>query len=563
MPTPVRLSWELHTRADLRRTWATFSDTDRFNREAGLGFSFTEPPPGSTHIRRIGRMKRLGLELTWDELPFEYEAPHWYRSRREFHGGPARSFTASLRLRSSADGGTDVRYQVEVEPRNLLTVPAVKIDTNGATRKQLDRVLALLIDELDAGARPRDVPAGPLSAAGSERLRTLLPELPEGRLRDALEQLLRLGPLRDQYRLCPPLLADRWDADQTEVTGLLLQATRVGLLSLHWEVLCPSCQAPKAPISLNGVPAHCDSCQITYDGSFPDSVVVFFRPHPSVRRVEEPLDCIGSPALQRHILAQRPLLSGETVTLSAGLIEGPYRLRTWPMRGMASLEVSPGAPPTSLDVTASADRLDPPLLRAEPGQVEIQVHNPTPEPMRLVLESRWRPDGHMTAGRLLQEFPSALTLLPVDSQSPELTVQRASVLAVRRADGQHGDRLASDLRAARARHVVVARDQSVVALFDSADQMVEAWTALEPQQLLEVGVLAGPVQLLSHQGRTLPLGPTVDRALACMYGAPSGQAATPIESGADGELDAALTAQGLARGTALFSPAGLPVHWLR
>lgn len=562
MPTPVRLSWELHTRADLLRTWSLFSDTDRFNRVAGLGFTFTEPPPGSTHIRRIGRMKRLGLELTWDELPFEYEAPNWFRTRRVFHGGPAASFTATLRLRPNAQGGTDVRYQVEVEPRNLLTAPAVKIDTNGATRRNLDGVLAGMIRELDAATGPRDLPAGPLSAAGAQRLQALLPQLPEGDLRDQLEHTLRLGPLRDQYRLCPPLLASRWGVDARELTGLMLQATGLGLLSLHWEVLCPSCQAPKAPVSLDGVPVHCESCQISYDGSFPDSVVVFFRPHPSIRRVEEPVDCIGSPARQRHIVAQRPLLSGETVDLSVPLVEGPYRVRTWPMRGMASLDVYPGAPPTSLNVTVGPEALDPPLLRAEPGPVQMRVHNPTPEALRVVLESRWRPDGHLTAGRLLQEFPAALALLPVDSQSPALTVQRAAVLAVRRAGSGAGERLASDLRAARARHVLVARNQAVVALFDTAAQMVEAWQALQPQSELEAGLFAGPVQLLAISGRTLPLGPTVDRALRCMYAAPAGHAATPVEPGLDDELDEALAKHGVARRDALFSPVDLPVHWL-
>ncbi|MCP4809988.1 MAG: hypothetical protein GY913_07715 [Proteobacteria bacterium] len=68
MADPVRIQWELHTRADLDTTWLHLSDTDRFNRVAELGFTFTEAPDDSGEVVRVGHMNKLGLSLSWDEL---------------------------------------------------------------------------------------------------------------------------------------------------------------------------------------------------------------------------------------------------------------------------------------------------------------------------------------------------------------------------------------------------------------------------------------------------------------------------------------------------------------
>ena len=100
MATSHKLTWELHTQADITAAWASLSDTDRFNRLAELNFTF-EPAPAGSSVRRIGRMKRLGMVLTWDELPFTYEAPRWFKTRRIFHGGPAKEFSATLQLKES------------------------------------------------------------------------------------------------------------------------------------------------------------------------------------------------------------------------------------------------------------------------------------------------------------------------------------------------------------------------------------------------------------------------------------------------------------------------------
>ena len=80
----VRLAWTLHTRADLQSTWDLLSDTDRFNRVAGLGLRFEVQPTEDGGIRRMGWSQRIGMRLEWDEMPFQYEAPNWFITERRF-----------------------------------------------------------------------------------------------------------------------------------------------------------------------------------------------------------------------------------------------------------------------------------------------------------------------------------------------------------------------------------------------------------------------------------------------------------------------------------------------
>src|SRR3546814_1820454 len=75
-----------------------------------------------------------------------------------------------------------------------------------------------------------------------------------------------------------------------QVTELCLEANRVGLLNLSWNVLCPRCGGAKSQsASLDQLPqtAHCPSCNIAYDSSFTKNVEISFRPAPSIRRSEE------------------------------------------------------------------------------------------------------------------------------------------------------------------------------------------------------------------------------------------------------------------------------------
>lgn len=545
MAEPVRIQWELHTRADLDTTWLHLSDTDRFNRVAELGFTFTEAPDDSGEVVRVGHMNKLGLSLSWDELPFVYRAPHWFRTRRIFHNGPAAEFTASLRLKST-DTGTSILYSVEVVPRNALTTPVVAIELKTQTHSTLDRALKLLVSELDEGVAPRDKPAGALSTSGENRLVEGLAKL-DGRVAPHLADFLRSAPLREQARISPARLADRWGLSTADVTSCLLEATRAELLSISWSVLCPSCRQPKARMAPGQAQVHCPSCNIYYDATFPDSLAVHWTPHPAVRDVDLPVDCIGSPALQRHIVAQDEVPAGGVLELSVDLPPGAYRLRTWPMRGTASLDVYDDALPTSLEVRATAEALDPPLLRAAPGRRFLRLLNDSKRPLHILVEGRPRPAGTMTLGRLLQHHPGALDLLPFEARHDQVERWTGAVLAVR-----------GDVEVQGARHVYES-SQGQIATFATAQEAVQALRNLGALNGIGVGIASGEILDVLIGERRVPTGPAVEGALSAMASTPRGIPATPAVM--DDDLDAAFAALGLSRRNAGI-PTQTAVHWL-
>src|SRR5262249_61624905 len=99
------------------------------------------------------------------------------------------------------------------------------------------------------------------SASPYPRSRTSSPVL-HSHLRARLQQLAQmpmqqdlLAPLQrhlqestdeEVLRMQPYALAETWYGAPREVLRLFLYATKVGILTLKWELMCPNCRVPKA-----------------------------------------------------------------------------------------------------------------------------------------------------------------------------------------------------------------------------------------------------------------------------------------------------------------------------
>ncbi|MFZ0712498.1 MAG: hypothetical protein WAM53_20835, partial [Terrimicrobiaceae bacterium] len=100
--------------------WPALSNTDWMNRALGLPavrYEFTANPEGgsTTHART----RLAGLEAVWQEFPFEWLEPEFYRVRRVFEGGPLREANGGIDL-IRQPGGTRVKVVAEIFPRNAL-----------------------------------------------------------------------------------------------------------------------------------------------------------------------------------------------------------------------------------------------------------------------------------------------------------------------------------------------------------------------------------------------------------------------------------------------------------
>ncbi len=519
MQKPIVLSWDLVTRASLREAWAAMSDTDRFNRVAEAGFTFTPGDASRDGARTQGTIKKLGLTVSWDEEPFSYRAPHWFRIERRFHSGPAERLVANARLSRRAEGGTRIEYALEITPRGFFSRTILGIDLRATTERKVGAALKLLVATLDQETPVEKYAGVPrqLDAEADKRLARGIELLRPSPYADRLAAFVRAAPERDQARISASALAGAWQAQLDDVVDLLLAATDVGVLSMTLDLLCPACQVPRRELGPGAGEVHCDACGIRYDATFPELCAVHFRPSPDIRALDVKTECIGSPAQSVHILAQETLDPGAETDLATDLEPGMHRLRTLPALGPpALLEISLGGHPTEVRFAAK-NMIHPQLARASAPR-HIRFTNATDRRLTVVLEKVTRPQQMITAGRLYAEFPRFRELTPVLPFFSKIECYRAAILCVSVAEP------APDLatRLARAR-LTYASEQTTFAVYPSLAALLDD---AKPLGLLRgampgayAGVGIGTAFDVDREGRRVPMGSAVDEAFVAMQGA--------------------------------------------
>ena len=81
----------------------------------------------------------------------------------------------------------------------------------------------------------------------------------------------------------------------------------LGLLELHWDLLCPVCRIScEITDTLRAIAdhAHCEACNLDFQLDFARSIELIFRVHPEIREADLGVYCVGGPAHSPHVLAQ-------------------------------------------------------------------------------------------------------------------------------------------------------------------------------------------------------------------------------------------------------------------
>jgi class 3 adenylate cyclase len=223
-----------------------------------------------------------------------------------------------------------------------------------------------------------------------------------------LDEFLENADDLSLQRIRPYILADRWGLPRRSVLETFLRATRLGMLDMSWDLLCPSCRGvADTNLSLGNVKAatHCNTCNIDFTANFDHNVEVIFRPNPSVRSIEITLEfCVGSPQRQPHIVLMQTLWPREEMTFSTKLEEGRYTLRTSGLSGSRGLIAEKSGEP-SFEARAAGDGW--PYGEAHLSLLpRIRLLNSTPDPQTFQIERTVWSDQAATAAdvTILQVF---------------------------------------------------------------------------------------------------------------------------------------------------------------
>lgn len=374
--------WEFDLRSAPEALWPYVADTNRFNSDAGLPAVAAVKGAGESNIdgapqnaRRRLRVKVLGLELRYEEEPFEWVRPHGFGVVRRYAGGPVSEMRVRVELRPGERGGTRLVYGLEVTPRAAVFRLAFPLQFRLMRRKferafrRYDRLAAERSPAPPSETTPTPAPLSErtrLTESGRERLRQIGRALvAEGRSVEVVGRLSELVERGDDLtlaRLRPYALAEQWGAGRREVLELFLAATRAGLLDFRWELLCPLCRgSADASPSLGDITAgqHCATCGIDFEVNFDRSVELTFRPNPAVRRIEGAVFCVAGPATTPHVVVQQLLRPGESRTVRPRLEEGRYRLRALGLGGAQQVRAAGGgvAEADEVSLAANADEV--------------------------------------------------------------------------------------------------------------------------------------------------------------------------------------------------------------
>lgn len=396
----LRFQRDVHLQATPEELWPILSDTDRTNRLLGQG-EVAYHANGSDSLARFTAVTKAGpFTLRYEELPFEWEAPHRFKVVRRMQGSPLRDYSFGLTLAKEGEGSR-VSFELALEPRYFWVKPIAWLLGRAISSNYVrffaraDRFLVGHHPQAGApvpwlGPAPENHPfAEPRSPTDQDELgrrtkalRRLLAAAPQPpgtpHLEDKLSDLLLQASDVDVAKIRPFEIADAWGAPRRDVLAACLYGVQAGVVELRFAVVCPSCLVPSDTVSQLsdiGEAGHCDQCDLGFDLDLDRAVEVIFRAHPAVRDLPDRIFCLGSPARSPHVLEQRHFEPGVPAILHAPDREGRFRLF---LRGglTAAIEVRG----TSALGAESAPQLEPSLVfddaRVTPAYVTVAPGTP-------------------------------------------------------------------------------------------------------------------------------------------------------------------------------------------
>ncbi len=354
--------WEYDLKSTPEKLWPFVADTNRFNRDTNV--PAVEPEPTRRRLRNARRRVRLsvfGMPVEWEEQPFEWVRPVRFGVKRTYSKGPVAEMKALAELSPRADGGTRFTYGVSVRPKSLLGFIAIPLQIGIIGSRRFRQAFRKYDELASIEALTGEMKTAPaLSAAARSRVASIRERLLADADADpaAVERLIEFIPQADDFalaRIKPYELADDWGQPRRVVLETCLRATRLGLLDLQWDLLCPLCRGPQeSGSSLSDIDSqvHCETCRIDFTVNFDRFVELTFRPNASIRTTEVKDYCIGSPQRTPHVVVQQLLPARSERELSLALEPGNYRFRALELAGEQPVQVSVSGPNSSVVIVS-------------------------------------------------------------------------------------------------------------------------------------------------------------------------------------------------------------------
>lgn len=531
----VDWSWDLRARPE--QLWPYVSNSQRINRAAGIpSVAYERVIDPDKGVRLFGSFRLAGLAIRWEEHPFEWIEGQRTSILREFTQGPFAWFLSTVTLIPRPEGGTRLIHSVRIAPKGLVGRLVAAREVSAKGRKNLDRIYEAIDRNVLAGLATdpaADViePVKSLGGRGRARLDERLSRLGELSVNPtalrALGNYLTYAPAIELGRIRPIEFARRFGLDADQTIEAFLRATRLGLLELHWDILCPRCRvASDIKSSLREILEHgdCHVCGQSFDVDFANSIEMIFRVHPEIRDADLRTYCIGGPDHHPHVVAQVQLGPGERVDLELTLGAGDYAIRGPQLAHGVPVTVRVSDGRRAGEARLGDGRCEPLALLA--GRQLLTLHNQGTRTLIAKLERQARRTDALTAARAAS-LALFRELFPDEVLAPGRLVSVASVTVMAAefiltnglfdslgdagAFGLLSQRFADTERAVRvAGGTLVRRERDrFLAVFD--DPLRAANAGIEVARLAGSSTNEAPIRAAVHRGSVLVM--TADDAI--------------------------------------------------
>ncbi len=439
---PLHYHWEWTVNAPAQRVWPLISDTERLNRVIGLPpVDWREETLPDGGARRMGSFRIKGIFFDWEEHPYQWREGQAFSVLRSYVRGPIKAQEIGVRLErigalDRTDGGTEeatkLVWDVKLEAINSLLVPLMRLIASDLARA-LDQLHKRLDQQLKGfpivAFPPETVELQPEAPARMARMAQDLQRL--GFSAGVVAQLVdyvKTASALDAQKMRPFGLADQWDIPRVTALKLFLHATRLGLLDLSWDMVCPHCRGAKESGGNLGdltESAHCTSCNVDFEADFSRSVELTFHPNAAVRPVDIQIYCVGGPQNTPHVVAQSLLDPGQSDSWDLLLAPGAYRLRSPDARTLAAVEVTKGPRAgTATTVELGADGFGTEPIVVTGPETKLAIKNAAGRRHLILLERTAWAD-HVVTADFVGTLPEFRTLFSEQVLAPGIKVKVA------------------------------------------------------------------------------------------------------------------------------------------
>ena len=579
----VDFQWDLQ--ASPEQLWPYVSDTNGLNRAVGLmPIVYRNEQDSDGRLRTFGSFRLAGMTIGWEEHPFEWVEGRRLGVFREFQQGPFRWFLTTTELEPLPRGGTRLFHRVRIEPRNLLGRMVAAMEVGFKAKRSLERAYT----NIDRAAmdRHRDPVVDPfgdvtrLNRRQQSLIQQRFAQIAAGELEPAiiidLRKLLSEGSPQELGRLRPMVWARRWGRESDQVLDAFLVGVREGLLTMGWDVICPTCRiSTSVKDTLKSIKDHqnCEACGIDFEVDFAKSVELIFRAHSEIRKADTGVYCVGGPGHSPHVVAQLQLAPGEFTELSLALDAGSYLFRPRRLRQTTTIRVESATAPTLGEIVVEESGSPERQISLRPGGQLLSVRNATSLPVTVRIE-RIIPRADVVTAAYASTRPRFKAWFPeeiVDADSLVSASQMALLAAsIGDVDGWYsrlGDRRALRLIDDRIQQLVDAvesaggavvrrNDDGLLAAFTDAKDGVEAAATViahsddsssATQMHWQMGVHRGPVLVTVLNGQQDYRGGAARVAATLASHARAGELLLPESIAADLGVAETLKKHGLNR----------------